>query len=325
VTRTVLVTGGAGFIGSALAGRLVARGDQVRVIDDLSIGSPRYLDGVDVDLVEASLSDREAVRRAIADVDAVVHLAARAGIVDSIADPMATFRANVVDTVELLEAARQAGVRRFVVASSNAVIGNAEPPFDEEMPVRPLTPYGASKLADEAYCQAYAGSFGMAACALRFSNVYGPRSLHKKSVVASWLRAIFDDQPIIVHGTGEQTRDFIYVDDLADGIIASLDGSPEAVAGEIFQIGTGRETTVNELADGIRRASERRVEVQHVAARAGDTDRNVGRVEKAAAQLGFRARVPLLEGLRATAAWFEVALNDPALATIRPVATSGSE
>jgi UDP-glucose 4-epimerase len=325
VIRTVLVTGGAGFIGSALARRLVARGDQVRIIDDLSIGSLRYLDGVDVDFVQASLADRDAVRSAIAGVDAVVHLAARAGIVDSITDPMATFRANVVDTIELLEAARHAGVQRFVVASSNAVIGNAEPPFDEEMPPRPLTPYGASKLAGEAYCQAYAGSFGMAACALRFSNVYGPRSFHKKSVVASWLRAIFEDQPIIVHGDGEQTRDFIYVDDLADGIIATLGGPPEAVTGEIFQIGTGREATVNELADGVRQASERTVEVQHAAARAGDTERNVGRVEKAAAQLGFQARVPLVDGLRATAAWFKVALDDPALAKIRPVATSGSE
>jgi UDP-glucose 4-epimerase len=325
VTRAVLITGGAGFIGSALARRLVARGDQVRVIDDLSIGSPRYLDGIDVDLVAAPLADSDALRAAITGVDAVVHLAARAGIVDSIADPMATFRANVVDTVELLEAARRADVWRLVVASSNAVIGNAEPPFDEEMPARPLTPYGASKLAAEGYCQAYAGSFGMAACALRFANVYGPRSLHKKSVVAGWLRAVFEDRPILVHGTGEQTRDFIHVDDLADGIIATLDAPGEAVAGEIFQIGTGRETTVNELANGIRLASDRPVQVQHAAARAGDAMRNVGSVEKAAERLGFRASVPLVEGLRTTAAWFGVALVDPALADIRPVATSGSD
>lgn len=323
--RTVLVTGGAGFIGSALAGRLVARGDRVRIIDDLSAGSPRYLDGVDVDLVEASLSDRDAVRAAIVGADAVVHLAARAGIVDSITSPMATFRANVVDTVELLETARQAGIGRFVLASSNAVIGNAEPPLDEEMPARPLSPYGASKLAGEAYCQAYAASFGMVACALRFSNVYGPRSLHKKSVVATWLRAIFEDEPIVVHGTGEQTRDFIYVDDLADGIIASLDGPAEDVAGEVFQVGTGTETTVNELADGVRQASNRPVQIQHAAGRAGEAMRNVGRVEKAAARLGFRAGVPIIEGLEATAAWFEMALADPALAAIRPVVTSGSE
>jgi UDP-glucose 4-epimerase len=258
-------------------------------------------------------------------VSAIVHLAARAGVVDSIADPMATYRANVEQTVRLLEAARLAGVERFVLASSNAVIGNAAPPFDETMPARPTTPYGASKLAGEAYCQAYAASFGMAACALRFSNVYGPRSLHKKSVVATWLRAVHEGRPIVVYGDGHQTRDFIYVDDLAAGIAAALDSPASEIAGEVFQIGSGRETAVNELAEGLRRSAERPVSIRHEPPRAGDATRNSSRVDKAADRLGFRARVGLDDGLQATAAWFEVALIDPTLADIRPAAISGSE
>jgi UDP-glucose 4-epimerase len=157
-----------------------------------------------VELVETSLADTSRVRDAVAGVDAVVHLAARAGVVDSIADPIGTFDANVSQTVQLLEAARRAAVPRFVLASSNAVVGEAEPPFDEGMPTRPMTPYGASKLAGEAYCQAYAASFGMDACALRFSNVYGPRSLHKKSVVAGWIRTASAGRPITIYGDGQR-------------------------------------------------------------------------------------------------------------------------
>jgi UDP-glucose 4-epimerase len=323
--RPVLITGGAGFIGSALARRLAARDARVRVIDDLSIGSRLYLDGVPVELIEGSLADPATVERALEGVGAVVHLAARAGIVDSVADPMATYRANVEQTVNLLETARRASVERFVFASSNAVIGEAEPPFDENMLAHPLSPYGASKLAGEAYCQAYAASFGMGATALRFSNVYGPRSLHKKSVVAAWLRAIFAGQRVVIHGSGEQTRDFIYVDDLADGIVAALDAPISAVAGEIFQIGTGRETSVMTLSSATIGASGRGADMEFGPSREGEALRNVSRVDKSAEGLGFRARMPLGDGLRATALWFEAALADPQLAAIQPRAISGSD
>jgi UDP-glucose 4-epimerase len=298
VTRTILVTGGAGFIGSALVRQLIAAGDRVRVLDDLSMGSRHYLDALEVDFIEGSLADAALVRAAVAGADGIVHLAARAGIVDSIANPHATFDVNVLQTVQLLEAARVSHVRRFVMASSNAVLGRAEPPFDEQATAHPLTPYGASKLAGEAYCQAYAASFGMAACALRFSNVYGPRSLHKKSVIAAWLRSIRDGRPIVVYGSGEQTRDFVYVDDIAVAIRSALDAEAAAVSGEVIQIGTGRETTVNELADALGRACERPVEVQHAPSRAGDPRRNVGRIQKARLPgSGLAARWPPRHGL----------------------------
>lgn len=323
--RTVLITGGAGFIGSNLARGLAGRGDRVRILDDLSIGQTAYLRGVPHDLVRGSLADAAAVRSAVAGVDAIVHLAARAGIDDSVRDPLGTFEANVAWSVGLLEAARLAGVRRVVFASSNAAAGDHEPPSDETDLPHPLSPYGASKLAIEAYCQAYAATFGLAACSLRFSNAYGPNSLHKRSVVAAWLRAALAGQPIEINGDGSQTRDFVFVDDLAAAVMAAL-AAPEAdVAGELFQAGTGVETTVAQLADAIASAVGGAVEIRHAPARAGDVGRNVARVDKAAAILGYRAAVPLADGLARTAAWFTDSLRDPDLAAVHAHAASGSE
>ncbi len=258
-------------------------------------------------------------------VDAVVHLAARAGIDDSVRDPLGTFEANVAWSVGLLEAARQAGVRRFVFASSNAAAGDHEPPSDETDLPRPLSPYGASKLAIEAYAGAYAATYGLVACSLRFSNAYGPNSLHKRSVVAAWLRAALTGEPITIHGDGQQTRDLVFVDDLAAAVTAVLDAPEERVAGELFQAGTGVETTIEELAAGVGRAVGRELEIVHGPARAGDVRRNVAGVDKAARVLGYRAAVGLDDGLARTAAWFRTALAEPALAGVTPHAASGSE
>ena len=225
----------------------------------------------------------------------------------------------------MLDAARLAGARRFVFASSNAAAGDHEPPADERDLPRPTSPYGASKLAGEAYCQAYAATYGLAACALRFSNAYGPYSLHKKSVVAAWLRAALGGEPIAIHGDGEQTRDFVYVEDLAAAVCAALDAPEDRVAGELFQVGTGVETTVNELAGAVETAVGRPLEIRRLPARAGDVRRNVSRVDKAAERLGYRAAVPLAEGIARTAAWFRAALADPAMAAIGPHGASGSE
>ena len=325
MTRTVLVTGGAGFIGSAVTWFLAERGDRVRVLDDLSVGRTAYLADVPHDLVQASLSDPAAVERSVAGVDAVVHLAARAGIPDSVADPIGTFEVNVSQTLGLLDAARRSGALRFVFASSNAAAGDHEPPSDETDLPHPVSPYGASKLAGEAYCQAYAATFGMAACALRFSNAYGPRSLHKNSVVAAWLRAAFAGERVIIHNDGEQTRDFVFVDDVARAVVAALDAPPERVAGEVFQAGTGRETTINTLAEAVRRATGRPLVVVHGPGRPGDVRRNVARTDKAATVLGYRAAVGLDEGLTVTARWFEKALGQADLAEVVPDARSGSE
>jgi UDP-glucose 4-epimerase len=277
------------------------------------------------ELIQAPLADRAAVAEAVAGVDAIVHLAARAGIPDSVSDPLGTFDVNVAQMLGLLDAARLAGARRFVFASSNAAAGDHEPPADETDLPHPLSPYGASKLAGEAYCQAYAATYGIAACALRFSNAYGPYSLHKKSVVAAWLRAAIGGDPVTIHGDGEQTRDFVFAGDLAAGVVAALDAPEEVVAGELFQVGTGRETTVNELAAAIGEAVGRPLEIGHAETRPGDIRRNVSRVDKAAERLGYRATMPLADGLARTARWFEAALADPELGAVTPHVASGSE
>jgi UDP-glucose 4-epimerase len=325
MAHTVLITGGAGFIGSNLARGLGGRGDRVRILDDLSIGQTAYLAGVRHEFVRGSLADGASVRGAVEGVDAIVHLAARAGIDDSVRDPLGTFEANVAWSVGLLEAARRAGVRRFVFASSNAAAGDHAPPSDETDLPHPLSPYGASKLAIEAYGQAYAATYGLAACSLRFSNAYGPNSLHKRSVVAAWLRAAIGGQAIEINGDGSQTRDFVHAEDLAAAVMAVLDAPEADIAGELFQAGTGVETSVAGLADEIARAVGRPLEIRHAPARVGDVARNVARVDKAAATLGYRASVPLAVGLSRTAAWFAGALVDPELAAIRPHAASGSE
>ena len=188
-----------------------------------------------------------------------------------------------------------------------------------------VSPYGASKLAIEAYAGAYAATYGLAACSLRFSNAYGPNSLHKRSVVAAWLRAALAGEPITIHGDGRQTRDLVYVDDLAAAITAALDAPEERVAGELFQAGTGIETTIEGLARAIERAVGRDLVIEYGPARAGDVRRNVAAVDKAARVLGYRAAVGLDDGLARTAAWFRTALAEPALAGVTPHAASGSE
>jgi UDP-glucose 4-epimerase len=325
MSRTLVVTGGAGFIGAAVVRLLAANGDRVRVIDDLSTGQRAYLEGIEHELVEGSLADVRLVDETVRGADAVVHLAARADIDDSIEDPIRSFRANVVQTVDLLEACRRSGVGRFVFASTNAVAGSAPPPAVETLVPHPVSPYGASKLAGEAYCQAYAGAYGIAATALRFSNAYGTSALHKKSVVALWIRAALAGEPLVVYGNGRQTRDYVYVDDLANAVRLTLDAPKADVAGEVFQIGTGRETSLGELAAALADALGRPVRTEHRPARPGDVARNVSAVGKAARCVGFRATTPLVEGLSRTAAWFEAALRDPRLAAIRPAAASGSE
>jgi UDP-glucose 4-epimerase len=325
VNRLVLITGGAGFIGSTLARLLIDRGDRVRILDDLSAGQRAYLDGVEHELIVAGLADARAVGDAMMGADAVVHLAAKASIPESLADPVGTFDINVTRLLGVLDAARRSGVRRFVFASSNAAVGDHEPPASEENVPHPISPYGASKLAGEAFCQAYAASYGMTACALRFANVYGPFSLHKQSVVAAWLRAVLGGEPLRINGDGEQTRDFVYVEDIARGVLAALDAPPGMVAGEVFQVGTGRETSINELAAAVGRATGRTVVTRHGPALAGDVRRNVSRVDKATDRLGFRAGVTIDEGLERTVRWWDAALEDPRLAGVKPHVASGSE
>lgn len=297
---TVVVTGGYGFIGVNTVRDLVARGFAVRVLDDLSGGHPEHLADVPHERVEGDIRDPGAVARALDGAAAVVHLAASTSVLESVADPLPTFEVNVGGTLALLRGAVEAGASRFVLASSNAALGEHPPPLDERVVPRPVSPYGASKLAAEAYCAGFAGSHGIGAVALRFANVYGPYSGHKTSVVAKFVRRMLAGEPVTIYGDGRQTRDFIHVDDVVQAIRLALT-RPHGEA--VFQIATGRETSVIELVERLGRCAGASPPIEWLPPAAGEIRRNSSSIELARARLGFDPAVTLDDGLPATWAW----------------------
>jgi UDP-glucose 4-epimerase len=323
--RRWLITGGCGFIGCNLVRQLLAQGGyQIRVLDNLEAGGRERLEQVGsvlevapeacgahggsdrIELVVRDILDAEAVRASTRACQVVVHLAASTGVAASVRDPRRDCLVNVVGTLNCLEAARHEGIRRFVFASSGAPVGAVEPPVHEEKAPRPVSPYGASKLAGEGYCSAYARSFGLDTVALRFGNVYGPHSDRKSSVVAAFIKRALADEPLEIYGDGGQTRDFIHVDDLvrAIGKAASVPG----IGGEIFHIATAQETTVAELAEALIRVLARHgfsgVQLRNAPPRTGDVRRSFADTSKAAERLGWRAEVSLEEGLAGVVQWF---------------------
>ena len=299
---SALITGGAGFIGSALSRLLLQRGYAVRVYDDLSSGGHENLVGADVELVVGDVRDVPRLEGACAGRDVVFHLAAGAGVVQSIADPLENFDQNGRGTVAALWAARQAGVPRFVFSSSNAPLGVNAYPAVEDKPVAPLSPYGASKAAGEAYCSAFFGAYGMDAVTVRFSNAYGPRSAHKGNVIPVFIRRILGEEELVIYGDGSQTRDFVFVEDLADGLVRAAEAA--GAGGRIFQLASGVETTLNRLVELLGEVSGRELRVRRAEPRAGEIQRNYSVIERARAELGYAPRFPLEDGLRRTWEWF---------------------
>jgi UDP-glucose 4-epimerase len=310
---SVLITGGCGFIGRNLIGRLITDLEcRIRIVDNFSVGRPEDIAAVAghsakrIEIIEGDIADEALARRAVAGVDAVVHLAANTGVAPSVADPRADCLTNVIGTLNYLEACRHGDVRRFVFASSGAPIGNCEPPLHEELPAHPVSPYGASKLAGEAYCSAYKRSFGIDTVALRFGNCYGRHSSHKSSVVAKFIREAVAGQAWEIYGDGGQTRDFIYADDVVDAIVRAT--SVPAIGGETFQIATNAETTVSELAAKLAPILKQRgvppSEIRYTEPRTGDVRRNYSDTRKARERLSWSAHVSLDEGLERVVEWF---------------------
>jgi UDP-glucose 4-epimerase len=306
----ILVTGGCGFIGLNLMPYLAQRYRLVRVLDDLSAGDAEALkrewdtfEGpAKLDFTEGDVRDRPLVEKCVRGVEAVVHLAAQSGVVSSIKDPDHDYSVNVLGTFNVLEAARRAGVQSVVFASSSAAMGEKDPPVTEEGSPRPLSPYGASKLAAEGYCSAYNGSFGINTVALRFANVYGPHSTHKTSVVASFLSRALEGAPIAVYGDGSQTRDFIFVEDLCRAIMLALDAN---VQSGTYNIGTGTMASVNELITTLENVLGRNLEREHLPVRRGEVEHVYLNIDKARKLLGFDPKFSLEEGLKRTHAWFQ--------------------
>jgi UDP-glucose 4-epimerase len=298
----VLVTGGAGFVGSHLCEALVALGRRVRVLDDFSAGNAANLARIwhEVELVEGSVESPHAVERAMRGVESVVHLAARTSVAESLAEPARYEAANIGGTRVVLEAAAQARVRRIAFAASSSAYGNHPAPQDESMTPEPLSPYAATKVEGERLVRAFAeGGSGTDAVSLRFFNIYGPRQDPNSAyagVVARFATRAQAGLPVSIYGDGAQTRDFIHVSDVVRAVIAALD-AVEPLGGAVVNIGTGRATSIRSLADTVGAVAGRSVAVEFREARAGEVRHSVAATERAERMLAFRAETALEAGL----------------------------
>lgn len=301
----VLVTGGLGFIGAHVTRQLADIGVRSRVVDLRSPGQAPMPLPEGTEVVPADVRDARAMLDAAEGCSSIVHLAALTSVQDSLTAPTDALDANVGGTLYVLEAARTLGIKRFVLASSNAAAGEHPPPLTEELVPRPLSPYGASKLGAEAFCSAYQASYGINAAVLRFANVYGPGSLEKSSVVAKFIRRVLAGETLTIYGDGQQTRDFVHVADVARAVVAAV-RHPDASG--LFQIGTGRETSVLELIELIEHASDRRPAIEHLPPLAGEIRRNRVDPSRAKQELGWVPAIELRDGLAETYSWLTAAI-----------------
>ena len=303
-----VVTGGAGFIGSELVRQLADRGERVVVIDNLVNGTRENLADLppgQVTLVEADIRDLDAVRRAVRDARIVYHLACL-GVRHSVHSPVENHEVNATATLHLLRECRAAGVPRFVCVSSSEIYGTAQTvPMTEDHPPFPCTVYGASKLAGECYARAFHRTYGYPTVVVRPFNAYGPRSHHEGDsgeVIPKVLLRSLAGKPMVIFGDGTQTRDFTFVSDTARGIL--LAGTSDAAIGHTLNMGSGVETTINDLAAQVASVVGREASVVHDVARPGDVLRLLADTSRARAMLGFQPTVPLREGLQRLLDWY---------------------
>ena len=320
-----LITGGCGFLGTALISRLLSEGEHgIRVLDNLSVGTRQDLATVcdfdeivavqfkrdfsneKVQFIEGDILDHDLAISVTSGADVIVHFAANTGVGPSVEDPRGDMQANVIGTFNYLEAARLNNCPRFVFASSGAPAGEVEPPIHEELPPHPVSPYGASKLAGEGYCSAYNKTFGIDTVCLRFGNVYGPGSIHKASVVAKFIKSALSGNILEVYGDGSQTRDFIYIDDLIQAVF--LAATKDGVGGNTFQIATNKETTVGEMVEllvsKLKRFGIDQVKLINGEKRLGDVQRNFSDISKAKKYLRWQPNETLETGLEKTIKYF---------------------
>ena len=302
-----LVTGGAGFIGSHLAEELVRRGHRVRVADALTTGKRSNLDHLpDVEFLEGDLADLPFARRAVEDVEFVLHQAAMPSVPRSVADPVTSNRSNVDGTLNILVAARDAGVRRLTFAASSAAYGNTLTlPKHEQMHPDPLSPYALQKVVGELYLRMFTRLYGLETVSLRYFNVFGPRqdpSSAYSGVISVFATALLDGRAPTIYGDGEQTRDFTYVADVVDGVLRACE-APEA-SGEIINIAAGGRISLNLLFETMKELVGAHVTPIYAASREGDVRDSQADITKARTLLGFEPKVSLEEGLRKTVDWY---------------------
>lgn len=307
-----LVTGGAGFIGSHIVDELVRRGEQVRVLDNFSTGKRENLapatgrarDAVDV--MQGDIQDWSAVQRAMQGVDYVLHEAALASVPQSIADPLHTNQVNVAGTLNVLLAARDANVKRVVLAGSCAVYGNnASLPLRETSALQPLSPYAASKLAGESYCQAFLQAYGLPTIVLRYFNVFGPRqdpTSEYSAVIPKFITALLRDRPPTIYGDGAQSRDFVSVANVVQANLLACER--EQAIGQVINVGCGEQYTLLDLHGQLVDLTHKNLSPVFAPARTGEVKHSRAAIDTATQVLGYRPETTWREGLRQTVAWY---------------------
>jgi UDP-glucose 4-epimerase len=309
--RIVLVTGGAGFIGSHVAEALVARGDRVRVLDNLCTGklaNLAHLEG-QIEFTEGDVADPAAAAKAVAGVDCVFHQAALASVPRSVERPLDTHAACVTGTLVMLDAARRAGVRRFVYAASSSAYGDqpTSPKRETDLPA-PISPYGAAKYAGESYCHAFAATYGLPTVALRYFNVFGPRqdpNSQYSAVIPRFITAMLAGQRPTVYGDGLQSRDFSYIENVVHGNLLASEAPAGQVAGRVFNVANGRSTNLVDLLKLLNKYLGTTIEPVHEPARVGDVRESLADIAQARKHLGYEPRVDFDEGLRRSIAYYK--------------------
>jgi nucleoside-diphosphate-sugar epimerase len=313
---TYLVTGGAGFIGSHLAEELRRRGETVRVVDNLSTGKRPNLDHITgVEFVEGDLADLDVARRAVDGCEFVLHQAAIPSVPRSVKDPITSNRANIDATLNVLVAARDAGVTRVVFAGSSSAYGDTPTlPKREDMPTAPLSPYALQKLVGEQYMQMFTKLYALETVTIRYFNVFGPRqdpSSPYSGVISLFISALVEGRPPTIYGDGNQTRDFTYVANVVDGVLRASQ-SPKA-SGHVINVATGGRVSLNQLFQALRELIGSSVEPVYAEPRAGDVRDSQADISRARELLDYEPLVPFEEGLRRTLEWYRTSRPAPAV------------
>jgi nucleoside-diphosphate-sugar epimerase len=301
-----LVTGGAGFIGSHLAEELIRRGERVRVVDSFITGKRQNLAHLpDVEIVEGDLAELNIAHAAVAGIEYVLHQAAIPSVPRSVEDPVTSNRANIDATLNVLVAARDAGVKRVVYAGSSSAYGDTPKlPKQEDMPANPLSPYALQKLVGEQYMRMFTTLYGLETVTIRYFNVFGPRqdpSSPYSGVISVFTRALLDNHAITIYGDGEQTRDFTYIANVVDGVLRACHAP---VSGMVLNVATGSRISLSELFRALRELTGRSVNPGYGPARPGDVRDSQADISRARQLLGYEPLVPFEDGLRRTVEWF---------------------
>jgi nucleoside-diphosphate-sugar epimerase len=317
----LLVTGGGGFIGSHLVERLVRDGHRVRVLDNFTTGHRKNLAPVvdDIDLVEGDLQSYERAHAAVRGCEIVLHQAAMPSVPRSVQDPLTSNASNVIGTLNVLLAARDAGVRRVVFASSSSVYG-ATPglPKHEGLPTLPISPYAVAKLAGEGYCRSFNEVYGLQTVALRYFNVFGPRqdpASQYSAVIPNFITAALRGEAPVIYGDGEQSRDFTFVENVVDANVLAMTAS-DVVAGRAYNVACGERISLNGLVAAIGQTIGRTIEARYEAGRAGDVRHSMADSTRAAEDFGYRVVVPFQEGLARTIQHYTEAGDEASLAAM---------